>query len=186
MAIELEKLDMSKKVDRFKFTRRIMQDNHTHIDDCNCVIELCTLVDELQMCAESAEQSKTEAWVLVDELTVSLQQALEQGERRFNEVTQERDKFRAALDHAESHIQEMENAEGRAFFADTAAMAKKLGDTMQERDALAERVKALESQFCPTCKHHWSLHRDICHERIGTESGIWVYCDCAERENDHA
>lgn len=120
------------------------------------------------------------------EIVTGLLNDCDELQARAESAERERDKLRTALDHAESHIQEMENAEGRAFFADTAAMAKKLGDTMQERDALAERVKALESQFCPTCKHHWSLHRDICHERIGTESGIWVYCDCAERENDHA
>lgn len=68
--------------------------------DPSVVESLIADVDELQACAESAEQ--------------------------------ERDKLRAALEHAESHIQEMENAEGRAFFADTAAMAKKLGEAIHK------------------------------------------------------
>lgn len=135
------------KEQRDALVKKVYADNFTHVDDCQDIRRLCQMIDELQARAESAEEKERIAMkALLETKTTfdSLRYSMNSEAARADTAEQERDKLRAALDHAESHIQEMENAEGRAFFADTAAMAKQLGDTMQERDTLAERVKALE------------------------------------------
>lgn len=158
MAIEsLEKLDMSKKIDRFKFTRRIMRDNYTHIDDCNCAIELCTLVDELQARAELAEfdltMSKEKYKNDISSLR-SMYLGCREGRATNEEEAAVLRKLAGVKPSAsESALSELSNSELERYaqtsseeaFKDLIKAEGVIERLTQERDVLAERVKALES-----------------------------------------